>query len=39
MQRQRQEQGTGSWKRVDAVDLIRGFAILFVLMNHINMQL
>jgi peptidoglycan/LPS O-acetylase OafA/YrhL len=28
-----------SWKRLDGVDLLRGLAILFVLMNHINMQL
>ncbi|MGB8481618.1 MAG: acyltransferase [Acidobacteriaceae bacterium] len=28
-----------SWKRLDGVDLIRGLAILFVLMNHVNMQL
>jgi peptidoglycan/LPS O-acetylase OafA/YrhL len=28
-----------SWKRLDGVDLIRGIAILFVLMNHVNMQL
>lgn len=28
-----------SWKRLDGVDLIRGVAILFVLMNHVNMQL
>jgi hypothetical protein len=28
-----------SWTRLDGVDLFRGFAILFVLMNHVNMQL
>ncbi len=28
-----------SWTRLDGVDLLRGFAIFFVLMNHINMQL
>lgn len=28
-----------SWKRLDGVDLLRGLAILFVLMNHVNMQL
>ncbi|MHB1938252.1 MAG: acyltransferase family protein [Acidobacteriaceae bacterium] len=28
-----------SWKRLDGIDLIRGIAILFVLMNHVNMQL
>jgi peptidoglycan/LPS O-acetylase OafA/YrhL len=28
-----------SWQRLDGVDLLRGFAIFFVLMNHVNMQL
>ncbi len=28
-----------SWTRLDGVDLLRGLAILFVLMNHVNMQL
>ena len=28
-----------SWLRLDGVDLLRGLAILFVLMNHVNMQL
>jgi peptidoglycan/LPS O-acetylase OafA/YrhL len=28
-----------SWTRLDGVDLLRGFAIVFVLMNHVNMQL
>jgi peptidoglycan/LPS O-acetylase OafA/YrhL len=28
-----------SWKRLDGVDLIRGLAIFFVLMNHVNMRL
>ena len=28
-----------SWKRLDGVDLLRGLAIFFVLMNHVNMQL
>jgi peptidoglycan/LPS O-acetylase OafA/YrhL len=28
-----------SWTRLDGVDLLRGFAIFFVLMNHVNMQL
>jgi peptidoglycan/LPS O-acetylase OafA/YrhL len=28
-----------SWKRLDGVDLLRGFAIFFVLMNHVNMRL
>jgi Acyltransferase family len=30
---------TTSWKRLDGVDMLRGLAILFVLMNHVNMQL
>jgi peptidoglycan/LPS O-acetylase OafA/YrhL len=30
---------TTSWKRFDGVDMLRGLAILFVLMNHVNMQL
>jgi peptidoglycan/LPS O-acetylase OafA/YrhL len=28
-----------NWARVDGVDLLRGLAILFVLMNHVNMRL
>lgn len=28
-----------SWARLDGVDLLRGLAIFFVLMNHVNMQL
>jgi peptidoglycan/LPS O-acetylase OafA/YrhL len=28
-----------SWKRVDGVDLLRGLAILLVLLNHVNMRL
>jgi len=27
------------WRRIDGVDLLRGVAILTVLMNHVNMQL
>src|SRR6201993_5372447 len=27
------------WTRLDGVDLLRGLAIFFVLMNHVNMQL
>src|SRR5258708_22800661 len=27
------------WKRLDGVDLLRGLAIFFVLMNHVNMRL
>lgn len=29
----------GSWKRIDGIDLLRGLAIFFVLMNHVNMRL
>jgi peptidoglycan/LPS O-acetylase OafA/YrhL len=28
-----------SWRRVDGIDLIRGLAIFFVLMNHVNIRL
>jgi peptidoglycan/LPS O-acetylase OafA/YrhL len=28
-----------SWRRLDGVDLLRGAAIFFVLMNHVNMRL
>ena len=28
-----------SWARLDGVDILRGFAIFFVLMNHVNMRL
>ncbi|MFZ0957472.1 MAG: acyltransferase family protein, partial [Candidatus Sulfotelmatobacter sp.] len=28
-----------SWNRLDGVDLLRALAILFVLMNHVNMRL
>jgi peptidoglycan/LPS O-acetylase OafA/YrhL len=28
-----------SWRRLDGVDVLRGLAILFVLMNHVNMRL
>lgn len=31
--------GPESWYRVDGIDLLRGLAILLVLMNHINMML
>lgn len=30
---------TRSWARLDGVDLLRGLAIFFVLMNHVNMRL
>jgi len=30
---------THSWKRVDGIDVLRGMAILFVLLNHVNMRL
>jgi peptidoglycan/LPS O-acetylase OafA/YrhL len=29
----------GGWKRLDGIDLLRGLAIFFVLMNHVNMRL
>jgi peptidoglycan/LPS O-acetylase OafA/YrhL len=28
-----------SWKRLDGIDLLRGLAIFFVLMNHVNIRL
>ncbi|MDE1175924.1 MAG: acyltransferase [Edaphobacter sp.] len=28
-----------AWSRVDGIDLLRGLAIFFVLMNHVNMRL
>jgi peptidoglycan/LPS O-acetylase OafA/YrhL len=28
-----------SWRRLDGIDLLRGAAIFFVLMNHVNMRL
>ena len=34
-----QEEQSRSWSRVDGIDLLRGLAIFFVLMNHVNMQL
>ena len=30
---------TRSWNRLDGVDVLRGLAIFFVLMNHVNMRL
>ena len=27
------------WRRLDGIDLLRGLAIFFVLMNHINIRL
>lgn len=30
---------THSWNRVDGIDVLRGMAILFVLLNHVNMRL
>lgn len=30
---------SGSWKRLDGIDLLRGLAIVFVLMNHVNIRL
>jgi peptidoglycan/LPS O-acetylase OafA/YrhL len=35
----RTPQEAKNWRRLDGVDLLRGFAIFFVLMNHVNMQL
>jgi peptidoglycan/LPS O-acetylase OafA/YrhL len=34
-----QEEQSRSWSRMDGIDLLRGLAIFFVLMNHVNMQL
>jgi len=31
--------GPRSWARLDGVDILRGLAIFFVLMNHVNMRL
>ena len=31
--------GPHSWPRLDGVDILRGLAIFFVLMNHVNMRL
>jgi peptidoglycan/LPS O-acetylase OafA/YrhL len=31
--------GSNGWTRIDGVDLLRGLAIWFVLMNHVNMRL
>ena len=31
--------GPLAWKRLDGIDLLRGFSIFFVLMNHINIRL
>lgn len=28
-----------SWSRIDGIDILRGLAIFFVLMNHVNMRL
>ncbi|HTB92958.1 MAG TPA: acyltransferase [Candidatus Sulfotelmatobacter sp.] len=30
---------SGTWKRLDGIDLLRGLAIVFVLMNHVNIRL
>jgi peptidoglycan/LPS O-acetylase OafA/YrhL len=32
-------QGSHSWARLDGVDILRGLAIFFVLMNHVNIRL
>jgi peptidoglycan/LPS O-acetylase OafA/YrhL len=39
MEESRSEASGRSWSRIDGVDLLRGLAIFFVLMNHVNMQL
>src|ERR1700759_2948730 len=31
--------GARSWQRIDGIDLVRGLAIFFVLMNHVNIRL
>ena len=31
--------GASGWMRVDGIDVLRGVAIFFVLMNHVNMRL
>ncbi len=31
--------GTVNWKRLDGIDLLRGLAIFFVLLNHVNIRL
>ena len=31
--------GARGWARVDGIDMLRGAAIFFVLMNHVNMQM
>lgn len=33
------ERGAGEWSRLDGIDILRGMAILFVLLNHVNMRL
>lgn len=30
---------TGNWKRIDGIDLLRGLAIFFVLMDHVHIRL
>jgi len=40
MERQQPDDAFGRrWPRLDGVDLLRGLAILFVLLNHVNMRL
>lgn len=39
MERQRDDSSGRRWPRLDGVDLLRGLAILFVLLNHVNMRL
>jgi peptidoglycan/LPS O-acetylase OafA/YrhL len=35
----RRENGRQHWTRLDGIDLLRGLAIFFVLMNHVNIRL
>ena len=39
MERQPDDAFARRWPRLDGVDLLRGLAILFVLLNHVNMRL
>jgi peptidoglycan/LPS O-acetylase OafA/YrhL len=39
MDQTQQTNSSRSWSRLDGVDILRGLAILFVLLNHINMRL